>query len=475
MKFEILTEEDRLLVHRKALDILERAGVKVESRKVLDMMAEAGCEVGFDESRIRFPRELVDGCLKLAPGRFVLGSLDGEHDMLLGEGNTYVATDGQGCFASDMETGKREYSTMKDLTDAARLVDALDYITCFWPIVTAGDVPDGSRTLHEIVECWKVSTKHITADCFNEAQAGYFMEILGAILGGKEQIAKRNILSACCCPVSPLLFEGPMLEGTIRLGEAGVPVLVLPMPIAGTTAPMSLFSTIIQNCAEVLAGNTILQTANPGRPVIYGAAPGILDMSTTLFCVGSPEGALQNGACAEMARHYGLPCLISMGGADAQTPGIQAAVERMVSMVPGFMTGADLICGVGLTGTAQYLYKEELVIGEDLAGFCRRVARGVGTGEAHALTDLVVEAGPGGSFLAEESTVEYLYNGEHYMPKVFCREGGATWESSPKKDIMEYAGNRVKEILGQPAKENFDAALTGRLAEILAEADTELG
>jgi trimethylamine--corrinoid protein Co-methyltransferase len=265
-----------------------------------------------------------------------------------------------------------------------------------------------------------------------------------------------------------------MLDGTVKLGEAGVPVLILPMPIAGTTAPMSLLSTIIQNNAEVLAGNAILQTAHPGRAVLYGAAAGILDMSTTLFCVGSAEGALQNAACGEMAKFYGLPGFVCVGGADAQTPGIQSTIERTSQMVVGFLGGADILCGVGLTGTAQYLYREELIIGEDIVGYCKRIADGVRTGEEHALTDLAIEVGPGGNFLAEESTVDYLYNGEHFMPKTFCRESSANWENSPKKDIMQYARSKAKEILDAPPKENFNAALTEKLGKILLSADAAL-
>ena len=474
MRFEVLSEKDIMLVHEKSLEILAKAGIKADSPKVLDMMEKAGCDVCRESSVIKFPEKIIGESLKLAPEKFILGSLDGRSDMFLGEGNTYVATDGQGCFTSDIVTGERRYSTMKDLTDAARLADELDYISCFWPIVTANDVTSDFRSIHEIVEIWKVSSKHITADCFSEQQARCFIEVLEEILGSREKIAERNILSICCCPISPLIYEGAMLEGTIMLGDAGVPALLLPMPISGTTSPMSSFSTIIQNNTEVLAGIAILQTAHPGRPVIYGSAPGILDMSTSLFCVGSPEGGLQNAACAQMAKWYGIPNLTCEGGADAQTPGIQAATERVTGMIPGFLSGPDLICGVGLTGTAQYLYLEELVIGEDLVGFCKRTAAGISTGDEHSLTDLVIEAGHGGTFLAEESTVEYLHNGEVFMPKTFCRESPESWANSTKKDIMLYAKNKVNEILSKPCKDNFTPDQYQRLRAILERADSDV-
>jgi trimethylamine--corrinoid protein Co-methyltransferase len=143
-------------------------------------------------------------------------------------------------------------------------------------------------------------------------------------------------------------------------------------------------------------------------------------------------------------------------------------------MLAGYLGGADILCGVGLTGTAQYLYREELIISEDLVGYCKRIAEGVRTGEEHALTDLVIDLGPGSNFLAEESTVEYLYNGEHYMPKTFCRESSASWENSPRKDIMAYARSKAREILSGEAKDNYSPEQSARLMEILSEADIKL-
>lgn len=474
VKFEILSLEDRQLVHQKSIEILAKAGIKVDSQKILKMMEKAGCEVDYDNSVIKFSAEIIEKTLEMAPSKFILGGLDPKYDLHLGEGNCYIATDGQGCFATDMETGERKKSVMADLVDAAIIAEELDYINLFWPIVSAHDVPSGSRCLHELVECWKVTSKHFQTDCFNETQAVYYRKILMEIFGTEDEIRRRKPFSLCCCPVTPLTYEGSMLEGTVALGDLDVPALVLPMPISGTTAPMSLLSTIILNNAEVLAGNAIFQTAHPNRPVIYGAAPGILDMTTSLFCVGSPEGALQNAACCEMAKMYEMPVLVCGGGADAQVPGIQAAIERMTGILPLYMTAPDIICGVGLTDTAQCLYREELVICEDIVGICKRIAEGVRSGEEHSLSDLIIQVGHGGHFLAEESTVKYLRNGEHYIPKTLSRESFESWLTSPKKDIIEFSKAKVKKILEHRKKQNFNDDLVAKLNAILAEADQKL-
>ncbi len=474
-KHEWLTAEERTLIHKKSLELLIEIGVKVESEKILKSMAKAGFAVEPDRSLLHFTDQQIEDALRAAPKRFTLGGLNKKYDMKLGEGHCYFATDGQGCYAADLDSEERKESKMADLLDAAVLADQLDYLHCFWPIVTAHDVPNGTRTLHELVECWRVSSKHFQSDCYNEGQAKYYQEILLAVFGSIEEIKARNPFSLVGCPVTPLTFEGPMLEGTVALGELGVPVVILPMPISGTTAPMSMMATVIQNNAEVMAGNVIFQTLHPGRPVIYGAAPGILDMSTGLFCVGSPEGGLQNAACCEMAHFYNFPVLACGGGADAQVPGIQSAMERMAGILPIYQAGADIICGLGLTGTAQCLYREELLIGQDIVGFCKRIGDGLRIGEEHALTGLAKEIGPGGNFLAEASTVKYLRAGEHYLPQMLCREGYESWKHSPKKDIRAYSKDKVRDMLAKPRKNNFDTALTAKLKEIMAKADKEIG
>jgi len=79
MIFQVITQKDIAVVHEKSLEILERAGINVDSPKILDMMEQAGCVVDRGKNNIRFPRGLVEECLKLAPGQFALGSLDGKN------------------------------------------------------------------------------------------------------------------------------------------------------------------------------------------------------------------------------------------------------------------------------------------------------------------------------------------------------------------------------------------------------------
>jgi trimethylamine--corrinoid protein Co-methyltransferase len=473
VNLKILSEADKKLVHKESLRILESVGVRLESETVLSMLKAKGCIVS-DDGVVKIPASLIEDALSTAPKKFILGGLDPKNDMYLGEGNSYITTDGQACFAFDYEKGDRRETTLQDLLEAAKLVDSLDYINCFWPIVTAGDMPDESRTLYELARSYSVLGKHFQTDCYSEAQAKYYIRILEAILGDHEKIKKRNIFSVVCCPISPLIFEPEMVEGCIALQEVSVPIVILPMPIAGTTAPMSLFSTVIQNNAEFLAGLTIFQLGKPGSPIIYGSAAGVLDMRTTQFCVGAPECALQNAAACEMSKMYGLPSLISTNASEAKEPDIQCGREKAVNLMTTYMVRPDLICGVGLIETANLYYPELLVLDEDSVGYARRVADGIRGGEEHALTDVLLEVGVGGNFIAEESTVEYLRNGEHYNPVATNRQPYEAWIHAGES-VREAARQKAEAIIKEPKESYLTGDIVAKLESILVEAENELG
>ncbi|SDX32866.1 trimethylamine methyltransferase family protein [Eubacterium barkeri] len=466
--FEFLSQETKLLIHKKALEILAETGVQIDSKEILEKLEGFGAEVDYENCQARFSKGMVEEAIKRCPSKFVLGGVQEEYDMYLGEGNTYVLTDTQGCFVSDLKTGERRNSTMKDLLDAARVTDAMDYIHCFAPIVIAGDVPEGSRTIREMVEIFKVSSKHVETDCFNEAQAKYYIEVLRKLFR-EDVLLERPPLSITCCPVSPLIFEAPMLTGTIAMGEINTPVLLLPMPISGTTAPMTLLGTIIQNTAEVLAGITILQSFTPGRKIIFGSADGIMDMKSLLCCVGSPEGALVNAANIEMGHFYNMPAL-GCNGTDAHKPNYQMGFERGSSNLPLFLAHGDMICGVGMGSSAMCLYLEELVNCEDVMNISRRIAQGIQDDEKLALAGVVKKVGPGGNFLNEKSTIKQLRNGEHYSPRNLIRR---PYDKADPADMVEASKARVREILAAPPKKNFSDQIEQEVEEILKRADVE--
>lgn len=474
LKINVLTEDDRALIHEKTLQILQETGIKIKSKRILDLMAQHGCRVDAERKTIKFPPELVEKSLKSAPAKFILGGLDPAKDLQMGGGCSYLSTDGQGCYVNDLETGCRRGSTMQDFADSVVLCDTLDYISLYWPIISALDVPPEVRTLRELATAYRYTGKHVQTDVFTPQEVPFFIDLLEVVLGDRKKIKERNIFSVVCCPVSPLGYDPEMMEAGLELTEYFVPINILPMPIAGATAPVSLLGSVLLNNIEVLAALTIFQSYQPGTPLIYGSSSGILDMRTGLFAVGSPEEGLQNAACAEMARFYGLPSFASGLASDAKEPGIQAALEKVASGITPWLSGTDILGGAGLVETCQCLYFEQLIIDEEFFGYINRIKEGIRGGEAYILDDVIGEIGAGGHYLSHRTTKQLLRDGEHYIPKLVNRESHEVWLNSPKKDPRLFAREKAGQILGGPRKEYLEAELLVEMEQVMQSAEKAL-
>ena len=54
-----------------------------------------------------------------------------------------------------------------------------------------------------------------------------------------------------------------MTEASLALARAGVPIVVMPMPLMGTTAPMSVAATTVITMAELLSA--VSSSSSPRR------------------------------------------------------------------------------------------------------------------------------------------------------------------------------------------------------------------
>ena len=74
------------------------------------------------------------------------------------------------------------------------------------------------------------------------------------------------------CPNSPLFYSDFACEGIKVYAERNQPVLVVSAPMTGITSPIYLYSTVVLQIAEILAGLVLAQLYRPGVPVIPSAS-----------------------------------------------------------------------------------------------------------------------------------------------------------------------------------------------------------
>ena len=476
MKFTtvLLSEEERVRVHEESMRILSNVGVKYHGHAALPLLEKNGATVDRDSRIARIPREMVAEALKVAPKSFVLGARNPAHNYPLPSEVTHYAIDGTASFVLDFESGEKRYGTRKDIDASLRVFQQMDMGVMAWAPTVASDAPADSRALHEFIGIMKSSSKHGQHEVHHPRQVPYLVDALTVVAGSEAALRTRHDHSLIYCPVAPLMHDGDMLDAYLELGAWDIPVMVMPMPVNGTTGPASLFSNLALANAEALSSIVVYELAHPGRPVIYSSATGSVDFTTGAYLAGTPEMGLQSAALVGMGRHYGLPSTSAGCSSDAKEPGAEAVLDKLITTVPPVCAGSDIIVGMGLIEGDQLLILEQLVVDNEIARLCKRLYQGVDSRASMDLYADIAHVGPGGHFLKSRNTRLAARSPEFYMSDLLDRHTYGAWLELGKPNMYTRAREKVKEILAAPMVDPLPEGVCARLDEILLAADGEL-
>ncbi len=445
--FRMFDRSDLDSLHWGTLDVLENAGVKIVSKECLDLLESAGCSVDRKAGIAKIPGNLVEESIKKAKKNLTLCARNPKNDVVLDGRRIFCTTDGNGVSVMDFDTGKRRASTSADLQMVGKVANALDSAHIFWPCISSQDVPDHLRHVVDLRVALSSIEKHVQVETTSHRREAKWLVKLGSALAGDEKaLRRRPIFSSMHCPFSPLQLDPGSTEGALLLAKAGVAISLYGMPQAGATGPVTLAGSIIVNNAEVLGGLTMAQLAAPGSPFIYGTGGAAFDMRTMTWAGGGPERALISAGAGELAHDYGFVILCGGIVTSAKLPGPQACYEKLSSGMPQFYAGCDMIAGLGLLDDVTMLSYEQMVIDDEMAKIMARLAAGVQVDDDHLAVDLIKKVGPGGSYLAERHTMQWLYK-EHFITDITDRRPGERWEADGKKTVVDRAREKVMRIL----------------------------
>lgn len=472
-RLSYLSEEDRRFIHEQTVFVLEEVGVGYNTPAAIDLVEEAGAEVDREHLRAKLPWELIERCLATCPRQVLLAGRGPASDVVLGDGSLTFCSDGTGTYLYDDETGVRSEGTAADLRRVMRLLDALPEVDYAWPSLSARDLHPLTAGLEIEAISLACFSRHLQDEVREPAHVGPLLEILEAVAGGS--LWDRPIFSTVNCTIAPLQHEREMTEATMELVKSGVPVLILPMPLAGTTAPLTVLGTCIVNMAELLSAVVLFQLAQPGCALISGVGAAAADMRTGGYLCGAPEVGLMNVICIEMSRYYGLPVTGSAVTSDAKASDLQAGAEGMLTGLAGALAGVDSLIAVGLLDGAESVSLAKVVLDCDVVGMIERFVRDEPVDATRALTADIAAVGVGGHFLARRSTRQFRRAGEFWQPRVLQRR---PFESCGGRSLVREAADRARELLeshevpplAEDAVQAIDAVIAGYASQVGAPA-----
>lgn len=433
-------------IHEQSLNILQNTGIEINHVDALKLLEKEGAEVEFQSQRAKLPQELVQRCLDTLPDRCILAARDAEKDCVLEPGGRPYSRNGGGSdYTLDLDSDEKRPLTSADMKDYFRLLDALEHID-FVAAVFARDLPVIGRDILVLREMLTNTDKHVHIRTYSKEALEYMFKMGEIVAGSKEKLKERPLISLLEAPVSPMKFIEISVDGLWLCGEYGIPLELCIMPICGGTGPMTLAGNCLLMNVEFLGCVVLSQVAHPGAPLEHAPRPMIMDMSTGIGLTGSIEAAMMSAASAQMAHFYNVPVSLHGPWTDSMIYDGQSTLERTHFTFLSGLAGAHVLSGSGMLEQGLTFSHAQLVIDDEINSTLYHVLKGFNVDDEHLGADAIGRVGPGGNFLVDEHTLQFLRD-ERQLPNILYRNSREQWSAEGSKGFKERAKERVKEIL----------------------------
>jgi trimethylamine---corrinoid protein Co-methyltransferase len=471
---ELLSQDEIQSIHETSLKVLKDVGVVVTNPKILDCLAEAGAIIDKEKRNARFGETIVIRALETTGKKYILHGRNPEKVARYGYGDqNLIASPGQYTWF-DHHTGERRQPTLQDTIAAATLGDALPNVTIAGGMSVPMDVPENIRDVAVTAQLVKTTSKPTWCWPSSQKSSRYILEIYKAIAGGKEALKQQPMVEVFLEPISPLQLAEPTLSNIIEYIDHGQPVCVGPMASVSGTGPATLAGTLAQENAEILAGIVTVQAISPGTPMMYGGIPHLLDPRTASFVFSSPEQAIMAVAMTEIGKHYGLPVYVNVNLSDSKSLDAQAGMEKLGTMVPAVLAGADLLGHAGILGQDHGGSLLWLMIDNEAMDFAKRLLKGFQIDEEKLAASVIADIGPGGNYLTHPHTLRHFRQEQWFPTNLWTRQTYEAWETGGSKTITDRAIEKVDYILEHHNPEPIDPLLAQEIDRIVEVARDEL-
>jgi trimethylamine---corrinoid protein Co-methyltransferase len=281
---------------------------------------------------------------------------------------------------------------------------------------------------------------------------------------------------------NPGMFMEVNTTSPLRLGakEGGIlrhivsrhiPIDICPVCIAGGTAPFTLAGALLIGNAEMLFLCVLANAIWPGAKILHATTTSIMNMKSASISWGSPEACLLSSGEIALAHYYGMPSHRMGCYSDSYYSDEQAGIEKGAAELTLTLSGADFVYNGGPLNNAAHHSYEQLLIDHDIWEFCERAATEIEVNDETLASDAIRRIGPGGSYLSDDHTMQWLRSGEHYYGGSFNHTG----RPGEGNTMLARAHRRVEKILSEPFKWGAPPDAVARLKQFMRDYARERG
>lgn len=442
--FKILTDDQVWRIRRASLDIMQTVGFKVLHEEARKMLKSAGGWVTGEI--VKVPEHIVNDCLLTAPKGWTIFNREGKRAMQVEGTNSYYGNATAAPNTKDALTGEVHETRVADIVLAAKVADALENIDWVMPMGSSQDVDSTAADVHEFEAVVTNTAKPIVFIGYTPRGTELVYEMAAEVAGGMDNLREKPFLILYPEPISPLVVPQDVIDRLFVAADLFMPQMMGPAVQPGATGPVTLAGAITQSVAESLMCVVLAQLRKAGCPCGLGVNYPILDMTTTLMCVGAPEMSLGLCAQAQVAQSFGLPSWGLAGGTDSKVIDAQAGIESAFSILAQGLSGLNLIHDVGYMDSAMVVSAEQLVLGNEVIAMAKRFIRGIEVNQETLAQDVIEQVGPGGQYLDQDHTLKH-FKDELWRPKLLTRQSRIAWEKSGSKDMSQRIREELRKIV----------------------------
>ncbi len=462
---EILTEEQVEAIHRGMLNVLEKTGIRVEHKRALKLFEQNGCPVDYDEMRVRLPPSLVEECLRKAPSSFYIKAREPENGWQIGGNNLYLEPF-PGMRTVDLDTWKDRPATQKERDEGLVVIDALDSVHGIGPYTPYFDVegiPPAMAIPEGIAAAFRKSTKALIGQGHQLDSEIFTMEMAKAV--GAEYAMNFNM-------APPLTARSDIVEAMFRTVEGGFPVWLTGGVTMGATSPATIAGAEIVNNAQAVFSVVLAQLIRPGTGAVFSHSLSFAqDMRGGVPAYGGIEGVLHLVGANQIWRKYGIPKSAGVPGiSSSKAMDFQCGYEKAIGALAAALSGSNVIMLHGGVYGELSWHPVQAILDDDIAGMIGRFIEGIEVDDDTLAIDLINAVGPiPGMYLDKAHTREW-WKKEQFIPKAADRLSYPEWFGGGKKIALDYAKDRMEEILATHKPKPLTASQENEIERILEEA-----
>jgi trimethylamine--corrinoid protein Co-methyltransferase len=444
MHFNFFSDEELTGTYQASIDILKRVGIRTDSGRFKMLLSDHGCKV--DKDVVRFTDGAIEKGLQTVPAEFSLYGRNDHNRVRFGQGQIHTQTLVGAPAVIDLESGRKRDCTLQDVADIAQLSDALPFIDIVSPAFPVDVPPDvvGLAQLKTLLHC---SSKPLRLCVKSADELSRMFDMLALVAGDRVAMRKKPQAYVEISPISPLTYGWEAAEALCEIVEAGLPLGIIPCPMMGATAPMSLAGCVAMHHAENLAGVVASQLLKPGAPVIMSPRATFMDMHSGAGLWAMPEMGMMAAASVQLCRKARVPCTATGYSTASKTTDIQSGYERLYNTLLPALGGADIIGSAGSLDNARISCYRMLVVDNEISSAMKRTVQGTQVDDEALAVNVIAEVFNARThFLDHEHTYNNLRSPGLWVPPLGDRHTYQEWNLSAQR-LEQKAAAEARRIL----------------------------